>query len=87
LATAFASLAMGLIAGRMLLASPGRALALRPSRLFRGHLVDAAACVLAIASSAVLFQVAAARHAPALSAAAPMLLLLGFAARRYRDLS
>ena len=85
LATAFAALAMGLIAARMLLAAP--ALPLRKGELFRSHLFDGAACSLAIASSAVVFQVAAARHAPALSGAAPMLILLGFSVSRYRDLA
>jgi len=84
LATAFAALALSLIAARMLLVSPAQS---SRKEVLRGHLVDAAACGLAIASSAVLFQVAAARHAPALSAAAPMFLLLGFSVKRYRDLS
>jgi hypothetical protein len=85
LATAFAALAMGLIAARMLLAAPS--VTLRKGRLFRSHLLDGAVCVLAIASSAVLFQVAAVRRAPALSGAAPTLILLGFSVRRYRDLA
>jgi hypothetical protein len=85
LATAFASLAMGLIAARMLLAPPAQPL--RKARIWRDGLVDAAACGAAIISSAVLFQVAAAGRAPALSAAAPMVILLGFSVKRYRALS
>jgi len=85
LATAFAALAMGLVAARMPLATPS--LTLRKGQLFRSQLLDGAVYVLAIASSTVLFQVAAVRHAPALSGAAPMLILLGFSVSRYRDLA
>jgi hypothetical protein len=79
LATALAGVALALLSARALLESGGRSGAREP----RARAVDAFACALAAVATVVLFQVAAARKAPALMAPVPALALAAFAARRY----
>lgn len=80
LATALAGFALALLSARALLESGGGVRARSESR---GRLVDALACVVAAVATIMLFQVAAARRAPALVAPIPALALAAFAARRY----
>ena len=76
--TAIAGLALPLLLAHALLSgAPER-------RLNRRDLLVAAAAVASIAASVVLFQAAAARQLPALTAALPALALLALAAQRYR---
>ncbi len=76
LATALSGVAMAMLAARALLEGGGR-------RGRRGRMVDGLACALAAFATVVLFQVAAARRAPALVAPLPALVLTAFAAKRY----
>jgi hypothetical protein len=76
LATALAGVAMAMLAARALLDGGG-------SRGRRDRMVDGLGCALAALATVVLFQVAAARLAPALLAPLPALVLAAFAARRY----
>jgi hypothetical protein len=79
LATALAGVALTLLSARALLESGGRA----GAHERRARLFDGLACALAAVATVVLFQVAAARRAPALVAPVPALALAAFAARRY----
>jgi hypothetical protein len=80
LATALAGVALALLSACALLESGALA---GGARKPRGRLFDALACALAAVATVVLFQVAAARRAPALVAPVPALALAAFAARRY----
>lgn len=91
MATALAGIALPMLLAQLLLARPagaadGEGLARnRGGAGVRWRVAPVAlATALAIISSVMLFQAAAARQAPAFLAALPPALLLAFAARRYR---
>lgn len=73
LATALSGVALAMITARTLLDGGVR----------RARVVDGLACAVAAFATVVLFQVAAARRAPALVATLPALGLTAFAAKRY----
>ncbi len=73
LATALAGVALAMITARALLEGAVR----------RARVVDGMACAVAAFATVVLFQVAAARRAPAMMAPLPALALTAFAAKRY----
>jgi hypothetical protein len=80
LAMACAGLALPMMVSQTLLGGEG------PRRGFRAppRAWIAAGCAAAVVGSVLLFQAAAARRVPAVTGALPPLVLLVFAARRYR---